>query len=278
MNIDDFIISSKILLEKGQFESALCLICCAIDACANSKYRNIKGNRNRICNFSNEYMSIITQFGGDIFEDEFHLFGDLHGKKILEIGCGRGHSLKYLGDLGASVLWGMDISSEQLKMAEQFLTENGFSPTLICSPMEEECGVPTNYFDYVYSVYGIGWTTNLEQTFSHIASYLKKDGVFIFSWSHPIHKCVTVEDDTLVFRKCYFDESWYSVPMDGGVFSLSDRKMSTYINALAKAGFMIEEMLEDPYRGGLPPKNENSEKTEKWQMVPSVFVIKARKL
>lgn len=63
MNIDDFIISSKILLEKGQFESALCLICCAIDACANSKYRNIKGNRNRICNFSNEYMSIITQFG-----------------------------------------------------------------------------------------------------------------------------------------------------------------------------------------------------------------------
>lgn len=43
MNIDDFIISSKILLEKGQFESALCLICCAIDACANSKYRNIKG-------------------------------------------------------------------------------------------------------------------------------------------------------------------------------------------------------------------------------------------
>ena len=110
------------------------------------------------------------------------------------------------------------------------------------------------------------------------ASYLKKDGTFIFSWSHPIHKCVTVEDDTLVFRKCYFDESWYSVPMDGGVFSLSDRKMSTYINALAKAGFMIEEMLEDPYRGGLPPKYENSEKTEKWQMVPSVFVIKARKL
>ena len=63
MNIDDFIISSKILLEKGQFESALCLICCAIATCANSKYRNIKGNRNRICNFSNEYMSIITQFG-----------------------------------------------------------------------------------------------------------------------------------------------------------------------------------------------------------------------
>lgn len=61
---------------------------------------------------------------------------------------------------------------------------------MVCSPMEEECGVPKNYFDYVYSVYGIGWATDLEQTFSHIASYLKNDGVFIFSWSHPIHKCV----------------------------------------------------------------------------------------
>jgi AraC-like DNA-binding protein/SAM-dependent methyltransferase len=220
----------------------------------------------------------LPQYGGNIREDEFHLFRDLHGKKILEIGCGRGRSLKYLGDLGASELWGMDISNEQLKIAEQFLTENGYSPTLICSPMEKECSVPKNYFDYVYSVYGIGWTTNLEQTFLHIASYLKKDGIFIFSWSHPIHKCVTVEDNTLIFRKCYYDESWYSVPMDGSVFSLSDRKMSTYINALAKAGFVIEQMLEDPYRGGLPPKNENSEKIEKSQMVPPVFVIKARKL
>ena len=54
-------------------------------------------------------------------------------------------------------------------------------------------------------------------------------------------KRVSVNYDHLT----YFDESWYSVPMDGGIFSLSDRKMSTYINALAKAGFMIEEMLED---------------------------------
>ena len=141
--------------------------------------------------------------------------------------------------------------------------------------MEEECGLPKNYFDYVYSVYGIGWATDLEQTFSHIASYLKNDGVFIFSWSHPIHKCITVENDTLVFKKCYYDESWYSVPMDGGVFSLSDRKMPTYINVLAKAGLVIEQMLEDPYRGGLP--SPNAESVEKSQMVPAVFVIKARK-
>lgn len=40
--------------------------------------------------------------------------------------------------------------------------------------MEEDCGIPKDYFDFVYSIYAIGWTTDLEGTFSRIASYLKK--------------------------------------------------------------------------------------------------------
>jgi SAM-dependent methyltransferase len=141
--------------------------------------------------------------------------------------------------------------------------------------MEEECGLPADYFDVVYSVYGIGWTTDLDGTFSRIASYLKKDGVFIFSWSHPIHKCVAAEDSKLVFKKCYFDESWYSVSIDGGVLSLSDRKLSTYVNALAKAGFVIEQMVEesDEEMTG----SSGSSFAQKARMLPVTFVIKARK-
>ncbi len=48
-----------------------------------------------------------------------------------------------------------------------------------------------------------------------------------------------------ILKKSYFDESWYSVSIDGNTLSLSDRKMSTYINALAKAGFVIEQMIEE---------------------------------
>ena len=46
--------------------------------------------------------------------------------------------------------------------------------------MEEECGIPADYFDYVYSIYAIGWTTDLEGTFCRIATYLKKM-VYLFS-------------------------------------------------------------------------------------------------
>lgn len=48
----------------------------------------------------------------------------------------------------------------------------------------------------------------------------------------------------LVFKKCYFDESWYSVSLEESTLTLSDRKLSTYVNALSKAGFVIEQMIE----------------------------------
>lgn len=221
--------------------------------------------------------TILPNYGAFVSEEKCHLFGDVSGKKLLEIGCGNGQSLKYHGDHKASELWGIDISEKQIQKAREYLSFNGFSAKLICSPMEEECGIPVNYFDYVYSVYGVGWTTDLEGTFCRIASYLKKDGVFIFSWSHPIHKCVAMENDSLTFKKSYFDESWYSVALEGGNISLSDRKLSTYINALTKAGFIIDEMIEESDEDMLQ-SHKDGDFVKKAKMLPLIFVIKARKL
>lgn len=218
----------------------------------------------------------LPSYGPFASEEELRLFGDVSGKKLLEIACGRGHSLQYLGERNAAELWGIDISKEQIGKTAEYLAECGLSAQLICSPMEEECGIPADYFDFVYSVYGIGWTTDLDSTLGRIASYLKKDGIFIFSWSHPIHKCVAAEYDSLVFKKCYFDESWYSVSIGGGVLSLSDRKLSTYVNALANAGFVIEQMIEPSNDESANP--QESEFSKKIRMLPATFIIKARKL
>lgn len=201
-----------------------------------------------------------------------------HRKRLLEIGCGAGQSLQYLGERKAAELWAVDISEKQIEKAKQLLLTCRLSAKFICSPMEEECGIPPDYFDFVYSIYAIGWTTDLEGTFCRIASYLKKGGIFILSWSHPIHKCVAMENDTLIFKKCYFDESWYSVTLGDAALSLSDRKLSTYVNALAKAGFIIEKMIEESDEELLSLQGENSDFAKKAKMLPSTFVIKARKL
>lgn len=239
----------------------------------NSFYWDTKGN---------DFLRaiVLPKYGSFISEEKWHLFGNVSGTKILEIGCGNGQSLQYHGGRGAAELWGIDISEKQVDRARQHLTSCGFSAKLICSPMEEECGIPGGYFDFVYSIYAIGWTSDLEGTFRRIASYLKKNGVFIFSWSHPIHKCVVAENDKLIFNKSYFDESWYSVSPDlagEGKLTLSDRKLSTYVNALAKTGFVIEQMIEETDEDLMQSWDQNSDFAQRAKLIPLTMVIKARK-
>lgn len=220
-------------------------------------------------------------------EDELHLFGDVAGKKLLEICCGSGHSLKYQADRGAAELWGLDISSKQLENAAAYLKSFGYSAKLICAPMEADLDIPTDYFDYVYSIYGIGWTTDLQGTFNKIASYLKKDGIFIFSWHHTLNYCVAwscderkdiIEDGKLVFHKSYFDESYFKMPVHGSEIVLCNRKISTYINALAKAGFAIEQMVEQTDEKTMESTDDVSDRSMKARMLPLSFCLKARKL
>ena len=209
------------------------------------------------------------------------------GKKVLDICCGSGHSLKYLADRQAAELWGLDLSSRQLENAEAYLRESGYTAKLICSPMEAEPDLPKDYFDYVYSIYGIGWTTDLQGTFHKIASYLKKGGIFIFSWHHPLNYCaawscsqrkIIMDGDQLVFSKSYFDESYFTMPIDGSEIILSNRKVSTYINALASAGFAIEQMVEQNDTATMASPDNSNERIRKAKMVPISMCFRARKL
>jgi len=221
-------------------------------------------------------VTALPQYGAFLTEERLRLLGDISNKKLLEIGCGDGRSLKYVSDRGASELWGLDISPAQIERAREFLRAQGIDAKLLCAPMESECGLPEQYFDMVYSVYAIGWTTDLNRTFGKISACLKKGGIFIFSWSHPIHKCVSLSNGRLLFCNSYFDEAWYTVSLGEQEIMLSNRKLSTYINALAANGFAIEQMVEETDENMLPA--EETDFSRKARMLPVTFVIKARKL
>lgn len=235
------------------------------------------------CDFWNtvgsEFLGVtaLPHYGAFVTEENLHLFENVEDKKVLEIGCGNGHSLKYISKKKPSELWGLDISPMQIKRTEEFLLSQGIRAQLICGTMENECGIPKNYFDIIYSVYAIGWTTDIDKTFKQMALYLKKNGTFIFSWSHPIHKCVSIENDKLVFNNSYFDESWYSVSIADKKIMLSNRKLSTYINSLAKAGFVIEQLIEESDEDIIKESNRG-DFANKAKMLPVTFVIRARKI
>ena len=68
------------------------------------------------------------------------------------------------------------------------------------------------------------------------------------------------------------------MPVHDGEIILCNRKMSTYINALAKAGFAIEQLVEETDEKSLYATGEVDPKTKKAKMLPISFCIKARKL
>lgn len=221
-------------------------------------------------------VTALPNWGGHLpSEEALDLLGDLSDKSVLEIACGNGSSLKYAAEKGALDLWGLDFSENQIKRAECFLREQKLDARLVCALMEEDCGLPTDYFDLVYSIYGIGWTTDLDKTFQNIYTCLKKDGVFLFSWSHPIHKCVSIENGRLLFHNSYFNEEWYRADVRNQEMMLSNRMMSTYINALADNGFVIEKLVEETDKERAAAADNDF--ARKALMLPTAFVIKARK-
>ena len=57
-------------------------------------------------------------------EYSYHLLGDVHGKRIVDFGCGSGANAVLLANRGARVC-GVDISEDLIRLAERRLAANG---------------------------------------------------------------------------------------------------------------------------------------------------------
>ena len=215
-------------------------------------------------------------------EEELGLFEELKDKKVLDIGCGSGHSLRYMAEMGASELWGVDLSEAQIANAKETLKD--VKSNLFCAPMEAEIGLPKQYFDVVYSIYAIGWSTDLSATFELINSYLKPGGSFIFSWDHPLYPHLKSQNGELYLEGSYQQEGFTKYQNFKGEEApvvIPKRKMATYINELIKAGFTIESVIESEvsnrFNGAKEEKSDRYYSLHKARKFPTTMIIKSKK-
>ena len=178
-------------------------------------------------------------------EEQIHLFDNLPDAKVLDLGCGEGESLEYLYNKGGSEIWGIDISQEQIAKAQKRFPQ--FKDNFIVSPMEEETNLPKDYFDYVISIFSIGYTSDINSTFKNVSKYLKTNGSFIVSWTHPFYYCLDIQNDEVIINKSYFNESSEIVTKGPDKVNLAQKNLmiSTMVNAARKAGLYLDEMLEE---------------------------------
>lgn len=215
--------------------------------------------------------------------DDLNLIPEIKGKTFLEIGCGSGRSIKYLTDNQAEKVYGLDISSVQLKEAENFNKEaiaQGRAE-LIKGKMEDSLNIEP--LDIVFSVYATGWTQDPKQTLKNIYSYLKPGGQFIWSWDHSLFSDVVYEDGKFIVEHEYHNEEPIVLPnwkkAQGFNAHLTCRKVSTWFQLLKDAGFEIIGFYE-PAPKTLDRGSEDPSKyyaIQKAKKVPCTFIFVCQK-
>ena len=178
-------------------------------------------------------------------ENEMNIMKNIKGAKILDLGCGEGESLEYLYNKGALEIWGIDISEEQISRAKKRFPQ--FKDNFIVSPMEYEINIPNNYFDYVISIFSIGYTSKLESTLKNASKYLNENGSLIISWTHPFYYCLDIVDDKVIINKSYFSEKEEIITKGPDKVNLAQKNLmlSTLINIASENGFYLDKLYEE---------------------------------
>src|SRR5687767_2623748 len=177
-------------------------------------------------------------------EDTLRLLELTPDLRALELGCGSGHSLRYLAERGARELWGVDLSPVQIAFAQETLSAFASRCRLIESPMETNPGIPSTYFDLVFSIWGLGWTTDLAETLRLVADYLRPGGCFLLAGEHPAYGCLEWNGTQYVMAEPYAAEgprhhaSWKGVPI-----VIQRRTLGTVVQHVIDAGLRIEALV-----------------------------------
>ncbi len=104
-------------------------------------------------------------------------FGDLKGKRILDLGCGAGEASVYFALKGGDV-FSVDLSDEMLKKANELAAAHGVAIQTFAMPAEA-LRFDDNLFDYIYGS-SILHHADLSQTIKEVTRVLKKNGKAVF--------------------------------------------------------------------------------------------------
>ncbi len=130
-------------------------------------------------------ISLVRMFKGNYITG---LKKDYEGKKVLDIGCGAGNNLLFLGTLGLE-LYGTEVSDEICELTRGKIERFGIKATLK-KGLNRDIPFEDNFFDYLVSWNVIHYENNEEDMKKAIAEYarvLKPDGRLFLSTTGPQH-------------------------------------------------------------------------------------------
>jgi SAM-dependent methyltransferase len=102
-------------------------------------------------------------------------FGDLHGKRVLDIGCGQGDTSVAFALRGADV-WSVDVSDKMVELTRQLAARHGVGDRVHAEAVRvEDMPYPSNFFDVAFAD-GVLHHLDMKEAVPNLVRVLKDGG------------------------------------------------------------------------------------------------------
>lgn len=160
----------------------------------------------------------------------------LAGLTILDAGCGSGWYAQHFLENGAARVVCVDVSQ---KMADAARARLGMHAQVLTFDLANPLTFATDgEFDLIAAPLVLHYLADWTPTLLEFQRVLKLGGTLVFSTHHPIMD-VKLFDLPDYFATAYIEDEW-----DTGKVSYYHRSLTTILNSVVEAGFVIEKVLE----------------------------------
>ncbi|MFC0627091.1 class I SAM-dependent methyltransferase [Kribbella deserti] len=197
------------------------------------------------------------------------LVGRVDGQEVCSVACGQGREARYLASQGATVT-GVDLSENFITLARRHEEAEPLGISYQQGDAHTLEGLADESFDGVVCFMALMDIPDLDAALRSIARILRPGGWFVFAITHPCFKTPATGDFVDHTNKSvrrvvgrYFAEGYWDGPglhrnaLPVGAYH---RTLSTYVNTLSSAGFVVDQLREPPLDH--PPV---------WQEVPQLL-------
>ena len=186
-------------------------------------------------------------------EADAHLLGDVHGKTILEVGCGAAMCSRWLAEHGARPV-AFDLSAGMLRHARRLAERTGITVPLVQADAEH-LPFRSRCFDLAFTAFGaIQFVADSARLMREVARVLRPGGRWVFATTHPI-RWVFPDDPGpagLTATMSYFDRTPYVEFDDSGraTYVEHHRTFGDRVREIAAAGFRLLNVVEPEWPAG----------------------------
>jgi SAM-dependent methyltransferase len=166
--------------------------------------------------------------------------GDVHGKRVLDVGCASGVLSEAFVERGAMVV-GIDLNPRLIERARERLGAKAeFRVADISAPMPF---LDSASFDLVAASLVLHYLADWGPPLREFARILQPDGALLISTHHPILDVTIATPPAPYFETVLLTDTWEK---GGREFQVRfyHRPISAIVDALADAGFLIERIPE----------------------------------